>query len=156
MLLYGKYFHSIDEKSRLILPLKLRKELGNEICYTRGLDGCIAIYPIKEYEKIIERYEDLDYLEDNNRNYLRSFYGDTVFPEIDKQGRILITKDHILRLGLDKKKDVIVLGVRDHIEVWEQDRYLALESINSKSYEDNARTIARNAKESEKGISRND
>ncbi len=150
MNLLGKYFHSIDDKSRLILPLKLRNELGNEICYTRGLDGCIAIYPLKEYEKIVARYEELDYMESDNRNFLRIFYGDTVIPDIDKQGRILITKDHLTRLGLDKKKNVVIVGVHDHIEVWEEARFLAIESINSVSYDTHAETIARNAKEKER------
>ncbi len=142
MNLCGKYFHSIDDKSRLILPLKLRNELGNEICYTRGLDGCIAIYPLKEYEKIVAKFEELDYMEDENRNFLRTFYGDTVIPDIDKQGRILITKDHLIRMGLDKKKNVVIVGVHTHIEVWEQERYLAIQSINNSSFEIHARNIA--------------
>ena len=85
----GEYNHTIDDKGRIIIPSKLRNDLGNNFIVTRGLDGCLFIYSSNEWSNIINKYKSLPDTKDK-RNFLRVFLSGATICEYDKQGRINI------------------------------------------------------------------
>lgn len=113
----GEFHHSIDEKGRIIIPSKLRDGLNNDFIITRGLDGCLSIYPKIEWEKLINKYKELPNTIEK-RHFLRIFLSGASTGEYDKQFRINIPKPLIEYGKLDK--DCIFIGVDDHIELWSE------------------------------------
>ena len=84
----GEYKHSIDAKGRLAMPAKLRDELGERFTVTKGLDGCLAVYPEKEWEGLEERIRSLPM--SKSRDLQRFFFSAAFDAELDAQGRILL------------------------------------------------------------------
>lgn len=116
----GEYRHTVDEKGRLTIPSKVRSELGETFVLTRGLDNCLAIYPSDEWSNIISEYKKLPNTRDA-RNFKRFFLASAQCCEFDKQGRINITDSLIKYASLEK--DVIIVGVDDHLEVWSKNHW---------------------------------
>lgn len=129
----GEYHHTIDEKGRITIPSKLRDELGEEFIVTKGLDGCLFIYPKDEWNNIAKKYKDLPNTKDA-RNYLRFFLSGAVVTEFDKQGRINITQPLIKYADLTK--DCIIIGVNERLEIWSKDRWEEFLSNNEDSISD--------------------
>lgn len=116
----GEYHHTIDDKGRIIIPSKLRYELGEEFIVTKGLDGCLFIYPKNEWNAIAQKYKELPNTKDA-RNYLRFFLAGATVCEFDKQGRVNITPPLIKYADL--QKDCIIIGVNDRLEIWSKERW---------------------------------
>ncbi len=116
----GEYRHSIDAKGRLIIPSKLRDLLGTDFIITRGLDGCLFIYPNDEWENIIKKYKDIPDTK-NKRQFMRIFLSGATVCEYDKQGRINIPSPLIEFAGLSK--DCIIIGVDERLEIWSKERW---------------------------------
>mgnify|MGYP001697433058 FL=1 len=110
----GEYKHSIDAKGRLAMPAKLRDELGERFTVTKGLDGCLAVYPEKEWEGLEERIRSLPM--SKSRDLQRFFFSAAFDAELDAQGRILLPAN--LRQHAKLEKDVTVIGVGRHAEIW--------------------------------------
>lgn len=119
-MLMGEFHHSIDDKGRLTIPSKIRYDLGESFVVTRGLDNCLFVYPINEWNEIIRKYKELPNTKDA-RNFMRFFLSGANTCEFDKQGRINITSPLIKFAGLEK--DCIIIGVNDHLEIWSKDRW---------------------------------
>ena len=114
----GEYSHMIDPKKRLAVPSKFRNELKNKVVVTRGLDKCLFIYPLTVWSELAEKLGSLPVGESNTRSFIRLMLAGAVDVEIDKQGRILIPdylKDYA---GL--KKNVIVAGIYNRLEIWDE------------------------------------
>ena len=114
-MLMGEYHYSIDDKGRLTMPSKLRCELGYACIITRGMDGCLFIYSINEWTNIIRKYKELPNTK-NARNFMRFFLSGASECDFDKQGRIKISAPLMDYAKLDK--DCVIIGVNDHLEVW--------------------------------------
>ena len=123
MLLMGEYHHTIDEKGRITIPSKFRYELGESFVVTRGLDHCLYVYPKQEWENIIAKYQKLPNTKDA-RNFMRFFLSGATTCEFDKQGRINIQSSLIHYAEL--KKECIIVGVSDHLEIWSQELWQQL------------------------------
>ncbi|MEI6280454.1 MAG: division/cell wall cluster transcriptional repressor MraZ [bacterium] len=119
-MLIGEYIHTIDEKNRVSMPAKFRKELGKKIIITPGLDSCLFIFTIKEWEKVSKKLSDsendLSFLKADQRSFNRYMFGRAAEVEIDSIGRILIPDFLKDRIGLKDKAAII--GVEDRVEVW--------------------------------------
>ena len=89
-MLMGEFQHNIDAKGRIIIPAKLREDLGAKFVITRGLDGCVFGYPLENWEKIQEKLKQLPLAKKEARAFTRFFYSAAAEAEIDKQGRINI------------------------------------------------------------------
>ena len=89
----GEYNHTIDAKGRLIIPSKFRELLGEEFVLTKGLDGCLSIYPMDEWKAFEEKLRALPLTNKNARTFTRFFVAGATNCELDKQGRILCTTD---------------------------------------------------------------
>ena len=86
----GEYNHTIDAKGRLIIPSKFRELLGEEFVLTKGLDGCLSIYPMDEWNAFEEKLRALPLTNKNARTFTRFFVAGATNCELDKQGRILV------------------------------------------------------------------
>src|SRR3989339_557096 len=119
-MLIGEYIHTIDEKSRVSMPAKFRKELGKKIIITPGLEQCLFIFTLKEWEKVSKRLSnsgtDLSFLKADQRNFNRYMFGRAAEVEIDSIGRILIPEFLKDKIGL--KGTAALIGVEDRVEVW--------------------------------------
>ena len=131
--LMGEFHHSIDDKGRLILPAKFREDLGNEFIVTRGLESCLFVYPIKEWNKITQRLNTLPFTKKNARSFTRFLLSGATATEFDKQGRINITSPLISYAGL--KKECVVIGVGDRLEIWSSESW-------NKFYKDNEENMS--------------
>ena len=103
-MLIGEYKHTLDPKKRLSLPSKWRKELGSELVITRGLDNCLFVYPLKEWEKITEKISELPLGQADTRSFNRFFLSGATEVEVDSVGRILVP-DYLKEFGKLESRD---------------------------------------------------
>ncbi|MBE5908771.1 MAG: division/cell wall cluster transcriptional repressor MraZ [Lachnospiraceae bacterium] len=117
----GEYSHSIDAKGRLIMPAKYREQLGNEFVVTKGLDGCLFVYPQEEWQSIETKFREVPLTTKDARKFSRFFFAGAAACEIDKQGRILLPS--VLREFAGLEKDVVLVGVLNRIEIWDKTKW---------------------------------
>ncbi len=120
-MLMGEYHHTIDDKGRLILPAKFRDDLGDSFVITRGLETCLFVYPMKEWEKITKRLNTLPFTKKNARSFSRFILSGATVTEFDRQGRINITSPLISYA--DIKKECVIIGVGDRLEIWASEKW---------------------------------
>lgn len=117
----GEYNHSIDPKGRLIVPVKFRESLGDIFVVTQGLDGCLFVYPDKEWQEFEEKLKSLPMANRDARKFVRFFLAGAAQVEVDKQGRILLPAN--LRSFAGLTKDCTLVGVGGRVEIWDKDRW---------------------------------
>ncbi len=117
----GEYEHSVDSKGRLIMPAKLREEIGEKFVVTKGLDGCLFAYSQKEWTAFEEKLKTLPLTSKNARDFTRFFLSGAIECEIDKQGRFLISGN--LREFANLEKEVVIIGVNTRIEIWSKTKW---------------------------------
>ena len=120
-LLTGEFNHSIDTKGRLIIPSKFRDILGEDFVITKGLDGCLFLYPNNEWKIFEEKLRTLPLTNKNARTFTRYFLGSAVDGGLDKQGRVLISS--ALREFAGLEKEVVLVGVLDRVEIWDEAKW---------------------------------
>lgn len=114
----GEYSYTIDHKKRLAIPSKFRKSLGKKAIITRGLDNCLVVYPVKEWQKLTKKLENLPSSKIDARGFSRIILSGAVDVNLDKLGRILIP-DYLKKYaGL--KKEVMAIGLSNKIEIWDE------------------------------------
>ncbi len=118
-MLMGEYHHTIDDKGRLIIPSKFRYDLGEKFIVTRGLDKCLFVYSETEWNKLVAKLKNLPFTKIDARNFTRFFLSGATECEFDKQGRINITSPLVSYAGL--KKDCVIIGVNDRLEIWSEE-----------------------------------
>lgn len=115
-MLIGEYEHSLDAKGRLIMPSKLRQDMGETFIVTKGLDGCLFAFSQNEWLNFETKLKALPLSDKNARNFVRFFLSGATECEIDKQGRFLIPNN--LRVAANLEKEVVVIGVGTRLEIW--------------------------------------
>ncbi len=118
----GQYAHTIDAKGRLFIPAKLRAALGATFHVTVGQDHCLSIYSDESWATFMDKLKELTYSEVKR---LRPLFANAADCEPDGQGRILIPAK--LREYASLEKDVVVIGSFDRVEIWNAQRWAALE-----------------------------
>lgn len=121
IMLMGEFHHSIDEKGRIIIPAKLREELGENIIVTRGLEDCLFIYSENEWSKVVSKLGTLPFTKKDARSFNRMFLSGATNALFDKQGRVKISIPLINYAEL--KKECVIVGVGDRLEVWAKDKW---------------------------------
>lgn len=139
MFFIGTYNHSLDEKNRVTMPSKLREKLGAKVYITLGLDKCLAVYPEETFMSIASNLSHASSLQNENRGYKRTFFANSYECDVDKQGRIQLSKELCEKCLV--KKDVVVIGVDDHIEIWDRQQYNEMSEVNDNKYEEYASRI---------------
>ena len=117
-MLIGEYKHTIDEKNRMSFPIKFRKEMGKTVILTPGLDNCLFIFTIKEWDRISGKLAESSMLSADNRSFNRYLLGGATEVAVDPQGRILIPDFLKDRAGLKGK--VAIVGVHTRVELWDE------------------------------------
>ncbi len=114
----GEYTYSIDEKKRLAIPAKFRQVLGRKAIVTRGLDQCLFLYPVKEWGNLAKKLAQLPLSQSDARGFARLMLTGAMEAEIDNLGRILVP-DYLKNYAFLKKK-VVIAGVYNRIELWDE------------------------------------
>lgn len=137
-MLIGEYEHSLDAKGRLIMPSKLREDIGEKFIITKGLDGCLFGFSKQEWTNFEEKLKTLPLTNKNARDFVRFFLSGATECEIDKQGRFLIVAN--LRQYASMGKEVVIIGVGTRIEIWNKqkwDSYNSEENISADEIAEN-------------------
>ena len=138
-MLMGEYHHNIDDKGRLIIPAKFRNELGESFVVTRGLENCLFIYSLVEWEKIVTKLKTLPFTKKDARSFTRFFLSGATTLEFDKQGRINISSPLATYAKLDK--ECVIVGVNDRLEIWAKDSWDKFLNDNNEDLSDIAENL---------------
>ena len=117
----GEYSYTIDSKKRLALPSKFRQSLGKTVVVTRGLDNCLFLYPEKDWKEMAIKLSKLPLSQSNARGFARIMLAGASEVKLDNLGRILIP-DYLKKYASLKKK-VIVTGLYNRIEIWDEGKW---------------------------------
>lgn len=138
---FGTYNRTLDTKNRLQIPSKLLNELPKNFFMLRGFEGCISLYLENDFNNLVNKLSSLNFLEENNRAYIRLTLSSVNELEVDSHGRISLSKQLIETYKI--QKDVIIIGLIDHFEIWDKETYLTYEKKQSSHYEDIAENIGK-------------
>ena len=134
---YGEYEYSLDEKGRLIIPSRIRDAMKQGgvtgFMITRGLDECLFLFSLQEWQKYIEKLETLPLVKGNARRFTRMFFSGAAECSPDRQGRIFIPPN--LREHAHIEKDVVIIGVQNRLEVWAKSRWELFSKESKETYE---------------------
>ncbi len=117
-MLIGEYKHALDEKNRLSMPSKFRKEMGRRVVIAPGLDNCLFVFALKEWQKIADKLSRSSMLASDNRSFNRFMFGGAVEAEVDSIGRVLLPD--FLRERGNLKNKVVIIGVQNRLEIWNE------------------------------------
>lgn len=120
-MLLGEYLHNLDAKGRLIIPARLRDGLGDRFVVTKGLDGCLFVYPLSEWAALEQNLRSLPLTRSNARSFVRLLFSGAIECELDGQGRILLPPNLRDHAGLEKS--VYLIGVSNRVEIWDQENW---------------------------------
>ena len=121
VMLSGEYRHNLDEKGRIIIPSKIRGEMGDRIVITRGLDGCLFGYSEKEWNVSMEKLSTLPFTKSDARAFTRFLTSGATILEFDKQGRVLLPS--YLSSYATLLKEVVIVGVINRLEIWSKESW---------------------------------
>ncbi len=117
-MLIGEYLHTLDPKKRLSLPAKFRKELGDKVVITRGLDSCLFMFAPSAWQKIADRLAELPFGQADTRGMSRFLLSGAVETEVDSAGRVLVPD--FLKEFATLETRVVLAGVSDRVEIWNE------------------------------------
>lgn len=140
---YGEYLHTLDNKSRLIIPAKFRDTIG-EMCVdkffiTRGLDECLFMFPESEWKTQEAKFKSMPLTKREARKFNRLFFAGAVEAVPDKQWRVLIPD--YLKEYAQLSKSVMVVGVSNRIEIWSKDKWQDFYKSSKQNYEEIAENL---------------
>lgn len=134
IMLMGEYHHNLDEKGRIIIPSRLREELGDSIIVTRGIEDCLFIYSEKEWSKAVSMLKQLPFTKKDARSFTRMLLSGATNAEFDKQGRIKLSPVLTSYAGLEK--ECVIVGVSDRLEIWSKEKWDSFMSDASENLSD--------------------
>lgn len=135
----GEYQHSVDGKGRMAVPAKFRAKLSKGAVVTRGLDACLFLYPKKDWEELAKKLSNLPISQKDARAFARLMLAGAMEVKIDKQGRINLPK--YLRDYAQLKKDAIVAGLYNRLEIWNEKKWNEYKSSAEKDSSDIAEKL---------------
>lgn len=133
-MLIGEYEHSLDTKGRIIMPSKLREDIGEKFIVTKGLDGCLFGFSLNEWNIFEEKLKKLPLTNKNARDFVRFFLSGAIECDVDKQGRFLISS--LLREYAGLEKEIVIIGVGTRIEIWNKIKWNSYNSAENISADD--------------------
>lgn len=135
---YGEYEHTIDRKGRLILPSKFREvsraNFVEKFFVTRGLDKCLFMFPEEEWRLQEQKFKSISFTKQQARTFNRLYFSGAQEVIPDKQGRILLPT--YLKDYAQIKREVIIVGVSNRIEIWGRDKWFEFYNNWQKSFEE--------------------
>jgi MraZ protein len=135
MLLTGTYFRTLDEKNRLVLPKRIREQLEEPalVFMTPGQDKCLEMYSQASLEQRSQKLDQAPATDTEVRLFRRLYFAQTETVEVDGNGRILIPERLLEFAGL--KHEVALIGVRDHLELWDAERWKQYQTENAPRFD---------------------
>ncbi len=115
----GEYSHNLDDKGRMAIPVKFRRDLAKGAVVTRGLDNCLFLYTKTEWAKLAEKLAALPISQSNSRAFARLMLAGAMDVEVDKQGRVVLPE--YLRKFASIKKSLVVAGLYNRLEIWDEE-----------------------------------
>ncbi len=129
----GEYFHSLDGKGRIVMPSSFRRRLEDGCVVAKGQDGQLEIFALEDFAEkateVLQRPQDR-----GGRRFSRTVFGGADLQNLDKSGRVLLKPDLREFADLEPGTEVAVLGVFDHVELWEKDRHMSERAAGDRSY----------------------
>ena len=135
----GEFHHNIDEKGRLIIPSKFRDELGKKFIVTRGIEECLFVYSLDEWNKMVDDLKSLPFTRKDARTFTRMFLSGATECELDNNGRINIPSPLINYAVLEK--ECVVIGVNDRLEIWSNQKYEDFFNTNINRFDEIAENL---------------
>lgn len=135
----GEFRHSLDDKGRLAIPVKFRGDLESGAIVTRGLDGCLYVYTAAEWQKLADKLAALPMSQSKARAFARLMLAGAMDVETDKQGRVVLPD--YLRKYAGLKKDVVIAGLYNHLELWDEKAWNAYKAKTEKDSGDIAEEL---------------
>jgi MraZ protein len=123
----GRYNHSLDAKGRLAIPARFRDAVAEGLVLTRGIDRCLALYPLEAWRPLAEKVSALPISDPDARNFRRMVFAEAADLTLDAQGRILIPPELRRYAGLER--EALVVGVDASIEIWSPERWQSVEAL---------------------------
>ena len=134
----GEYHHNLDSKGRVVMPSKFREKLQNEFVIARGIEKCLYVYTLEDWNKLVQKLNTLSFTKKDTRIFIRAFFSGATTCETDTQGRTTIPSSLISYASINK--EITIIGASDHIEIWDKDMFDTFLMEN----EDNLSNIAEN------------
>ena len=135
----GEYQHTIDEKGRMMIPTKFRGDLSKGAVVTRGLDHCLVLYPIAVWNELAQKLSNLPISQSKSRAFARLMLAGAMDVSVDKQGRIMLPE--YLREYASTKKQVVVAGLFDRLEIWDEKSWKKYKTATEKESNEIAETL---------------
>ena len=140
---YGEYEHAIDRKGRLIIPAKFRQQLqAHQIAtlfLTRGLDGCLFLFGESEWRAAEARFKQVPFTKAEGRKFNRLFFSGAMEVQLDRLGRILVSKS--LKDFAQIKQDIVVVGISNRMEIWAKEKWREFYETSRPSFEEVAEGV---------------
>lgn len=140
---YGEFFHSIDRKGRIILPSKFREaakaHFVEKFFATRGLDKCLFMFSEEEWRAQESKFKSISFTKQESRTFNRLYFSGAVEIVPDRQGRILLPQ--YLKDFAEIKKEVVIVGVSNRIEIWSRDKWESFYNNSRQSFEEIAEKL---------------
>ena len=134
----GSFTHTIDHKGRVSIPARYRRQLSGDADETfvvlRGLETCVALYPSDEFRRLDERLRARSFADENNRRYQRMMLVDSRDETLDAQGRVVLPPRLIAHADL--QKEVLIVGMLDHLELWNPEHFEKYLQSSTRTYEE--------------------
>jgi MraZ protein len=138
-MMMGEYAHALDDKGRIIVPARLREDLRDRFVMTKGLDGCLFLYPLEEWSRIVARLKELPLSSSNARAFTRLFLAGAQEVECDRQGRVTIPPR--LREHAAIQRNVVLVGVMTRAELWAEERWRSYQAQGQQGFDAVAGTL---------------
>ena len=131
-MLIGEYHHNLDEKNRLMMPAKTIGYLGDEVIVSRGFEKCLMVYPIEKWNRVVEKFSELSITKSDTRKFMRILLSGATSCKFDAHARICIPA--VLKEYAGLSKECAILGLDDHLEIWDESAYNAFLNENLESF----------------------
>ncbi|MCE5314554.1 MAG: division/cell wall cluster transcriptional repressor MraZ [Armatimonadota bacterium] len=119
----GAYEHSVDEKGRTVMPARFRQKLGESFIMTKGLHGCLWVFPERTWTRLQQKLTPKSFLDERGIKLERYFLGAASECMPDKQGRINISPILMNHAGISQGEGVLIVGLTDKVEIWSKSRW---------------------------------
>lgn len=121
---FGEYQYAVDDKGRVIVPPAFREFVEDGMVITRGMEGCLYVFPLSAWRRIEERLTELPLTDREARNFVRFFYSGAAKAKLDGAGRITLPAPLRTFAGVDGSNGAVVIaGAPNRLEIWNEDRW---------------------------------
>lgn len=139
IMLYGSYHHSLDEKGRLTLPSKLRPLLSNKLFVLKGYEGTLAVYTEEAFSQYLDKLSKLTYEDKSSRDVMRVALASVIELELDDKFRVQLPVSLIEKYDISRK--IVIVGVIDHLEFWNEDKWETYLKDNESQFEEKTQSL---------------